>query len=47
MNAGRLIFRPEGGDDTFLRNVGSHRTTLPHMPEDGNIYSYDCKELKS
>jgi hypothetical protein len=33
----RLIFDPEDGGDTFLRNVGSHRTRRRDIPEDGNI----------
>jgi hypothetical protein len=32
-----LIFGPDDGSNTFLRNVGSHRTTRRYIPEDSNI----------
>jgi hypothetical protein len=43
----RGFFYPEDGGDTFLRNVGSHKSyTAPH-PEDGILHSRRCENLKS
>jgi hypothetical protein len=33
----RLIFNPENGGDTFLRNVGSYTGYTTLFPEDGNF----------
>jgi hypothetical protein len=33
----QLISHPEDGDDMFIRNVESHRTTRSYIPADGNI----------
>jgi hypothetical protein len=32
------IFDPEDGSETFLRNIGSCRTTRHYIPEDGNNF---------
>jgi hypothetical protein len=40
----RLIFYPEDGGDTFLRNYNT-RTTRRYIPED-NILNYRCENLK-
>jgi hypothetical protein len=37
---------PEDGENTFLRNFGSHRTTKGYIPEIGNIHDYLCENLK-
>jgi hypothetical protein len=34
----RGFFYPEDVGDTFLRNVGSHKSTRPHIPEDGFLH---------
>jgi hypothetical protein len=39
-----LIFDPEDGGDTFLRNVGSHED---YIAEYGSIHNYSCGNLKS
>jgi hypothetical protein len=44
---GGLIFDPEEGGDTFLRNIGLRMTTRRYIPEDGNIHNYRCENLKS
>jgi hypothetical protein len=36
----RVIFDPEDGGDTFLRNVGSHTDYTEPITENGNIQSY-------
>jgi hypothetical protein len=36
----RLIFDPEYGDYTFLRNVSSHTDYTTVYPEDGSIQGY-------
>jgi hypothetical protein len=38
---------PEDGGDTFLRNVGSHKITRHHIPQDGTLQSHRCEDLKS
>jgi hypothetical protein len=43
----QLIFDPENGGDTFLRNIGSLRTTQRYIPEDSNIYNYRCENPKT
>jgi hypothetical protein len=35
-----LIFDPEYGGGTFLRNVGSYTDTQRYIKEDGNIHTY-------
>jgi hypothetical protein len=42
-----LIFYPDDGDDTFLRNVGSYKSTRRYIPEDGILHSYRRENLKS
>jgi hypothetical protein len=41
----RLIFYPEDGGDTFLRNVGSHSDYTAYIPEDGDYHNCRCEEL--
>jgi hypothetical protein len=36
----RGFFCPEGGGDTFLRCVGSHKIYTRHIPEDGILRSH-------
>jgi hypothetical protein len=43
----RLIFDPEVGCDTFLRNIGSHKDYKALHPDDSNIHLYRCENLKS
>jgi hypothetical protein len=40
-----LLFDPEGEVSTFLQIVGD-RTTRRHIPEDSNLHSYSCDNLK-
>jgi hypothetical protein len=37
-----LVFHPEYGGDTFLRNIGSH---TDYTPEVGSILNYRCQNL--
>jgi hypothetical protein len=43
----RGFFYPEYEDGIFLWNVGSHKITQRHIPEDGILNSHCCENLKS
>jgi hypothetical protein len=43
----RLIFYPEDGGDTFLRNNVHIRIRRCHFPEDGDIHSYPGRNSNS
>jgi hypothetical protein len=38
---------PEGGSDTYLRNVGSHRTTRRYTPEEQLVIIYPWRNRTS
>jgi hypothetical protein len=54
MSAGQLLtlflaqgsFYHEDEGDTFLRNIGSHKTFTRHIPKDGILQSHGCENLK-
>jgi hypothetical protein len=41
------VFYPEDGGYKILRNVGSHKTTLRHIPENVILRSHRRENLKS
>jgi hypothetical protein len=41
------FFYPEDESNTILREVGSQKTTLRHIPENGFLHFYNCLESRN